>query len=286
MRNLLEGLEVLIDLHLHTKYSHGANSPREMYEAACERGIEIMGFSEHSPRPYGFDYTHEYREALTKYLPIYVQEVSELRDASQKGQGCRVLFGMEMDWLDGQEDFARQAAAAFDFDYLIGSVHFIGHWGFDDGQTPWLKASFEQCAQWYEAYFKAWEEMLASGLYNIAAHPDLIKIFSCEHFHHWLEKPESRKRLRHCLTVLQQSGMAMEISSAGLRKACKEIYPCAEIMELARELNVPVTLASDAHSIKDIASHFTELVRYARSFGFEEQVVFDHGHRETYPLPA
>ena len=135
------------DLHLHTKYSHGLETPEKMYGEALEKGLHLVGFSEHSPRPAGFDYTHEYRDKLTQHLSDYVREVCALKEAPRKANDgilCQVLFGMEMDWLEGEFDFARRSAQAFDFDYLIGSVHFIGHWGFDDGRGPWTTASEEQ----------------------------------------------------------------------------------------------------------------------------------------------
>lgn len=269
------------DLHLHTRYSHGANTPQEMYAAGLKAGLNVMGFSEHSPRPQGFDYTHEYRDALTEYLPTYVREVSALRSS----KNVRVLFGMEMDWLEGEEEFARRSAKAFDFDYLIGSVHFIGHWGFDDGRGPWETASQEDCECWYCAYWKLWEQMITSRLYNIAAHPDLIKIFSLPQFKIWLSKEESQRMIEQALGLLKKNGMAMEISSAGLRKVCAEIYPCQEIMRLARKLDLPVSFASDAHNVHDVANNLDELVRYARSFGFTEQVYFDHGRMVTLPFP-
>lgn len=181
---------------------------------------------------------------------------------------------MEMDWLEGQEEFTRAACAAYDFDYLLGSVHFIRNWGFDDGAGPWKAFSQEECEARYQAYFTAWEQMLSSGLFNIAAHPDLIKIFSVEQFHIWLAKPESLQQLRRCLTTLRNAGMAMEISSAGLRKACREIYPAPPIMALAAELRLPVSFASDAHSSDDVAYGFARLASYAKAFGFTEHVIF------------
>ena len=79
-----------------------------------------------------------------------------------------------MDWLEGQEDYTRASCAAFDFDYLLGSVHFIGHWGFDDGADPWKAFSQEECEKQYQAYFETWERMILSGLFNIAA-PNGVK---------------------------------------------------------------------------------------------------------------
>ena len=274
---------ITADLHTHTHYSHAADSPADMYAAACAAGLDIIGFSEHSPRPEAFTYRHEYRDKLMAHLPDYFREVASLRANARPGQP-RALLAMEMDWLDGEEDFTRRACGAAEFDYLLGSVHFLGHWGFDDGDEPWREAGQEECDARYEAYFAAWEAMLASGFFQIAAHPDLIKIYSVERFHAWLARPESRARVRRCLTALRDSGMAMEISSAGLRKPCRESSPAPPIMELAAELEVPVTFASDAHSVCDVGRDFDRLADYARRFGFTRQAVFEGGRVRLLPF--
>lgn len=269
------------DLHLHTLYSHGKNTPLEMFEAAKHKSVSFIGFSEHSPRPDGYNYHHEYREQLNSHLNDYINQVMALKSYDS---AYKTLLGMEIDWISGEEDFTRRSCSRFDFDYLIGSVHFLDHWGFDDGADQWVNADQEECERRYISYFRHWKEMLDSGLFQIAAHPDLIKIFSVEKFHIWLNNQESKDVIRDCLLTLKNMGMAMEISSAGLRKACHEIYPCAPIMEMAATLSLPVTLASDAHCVEDIAYGFEELAKYALSFGFTEQSVFEHGKRTVMPI--
>lgn len=251
-----------------------------MHEAACRKGVALIGFSEHSPRPDGFNYTHEYRKKLEESFPRYINEVKDL-----KGKGaCRVLLGLEMDWLAGEEEFIRRACRAHDYDYIIGSVHFLGNWGFDDGCQGWQDCSQEICEERYRQYFTLWRDMLRSGLFQIAAHPDLIKIYSLDQFQLWLQKPEAVVQIRDCLLALRDSGMAMEISSAGLRKACRQIYPAPAIMKIAAELELPVSMASDAHNTEDIGRDFESLAAYARSFGFTEQTVFDHGKKTRVPF--
>lgn len=272
------------DLHLHTCYSHGVHTPWEMYVAANNRGLGLIGFSEHSPRPAGFNYTHEYREHLTRYFPRYINEVLKLKEYARQTDGCQVLLGLEMDWLNGELDFITRACRAHDYSYLIGSVHFIDKWGFDDGAEPWQKADRETCFNWYERYFASWHDMLASGLFQIAAHPDLIKIFSVDAFSEWLQKPESLAIINNCLLTLQKNGMAMEISSAGLRKACKQIYPAPPIMRIAAELHLNISLASDAHNMRDTGADFDALIEYAKSFGFTSQTIFDHGQTRQIPF--
>lgn len=269
------------DLHLHTCYSHGANTPAEMYEAALQKGLRLIGFSEHSPRPEAYTYAHEYREQLKRFLPRYVQEVTALK---QRNPGLHVLLGLEMDWLDGEEEFIRQSVQAYDYDYIIGSVHFLGHWGFDDGHDAWANVSQEECEERYRSYFHAWRNMIKSGLFQIAAHPDLIKIYSINQFHIWLQKSEAKALLQSCLLAMRDSGMAMEISSAGLRKACHEIYPCPQIMKMAARLGIPASMASDAHNTRDLAADFDKLADYAQSFGYQEQTIFMHGSKSSLPF--
>ncbi|MDR1857187.1 MAG: histidinol-phosphatase [Desulfovibrio sp.] len=277
---------ILADLHTHTCYSHGATTPEEMYAAALDKGMTLLGFTEHSPRPEGFNYTHEYRDQLTAHMPDYIGEVRALRASPRSGSNgpCEVLLGQEMDWLEGQLQFTEAACRAYDYDYLLGSVHFLGTWGFDDVADAWEGLSQEECDKIYEAYFSAWNDMIASGLFQIASHPDLIKIFSVDQFHIWLNRHKSQELLKESLYKLKTQGMAMEISSAGLRKPCQEIYPAPLIMSLAAQCGVDVSFASDAHAPADIGYAFPRLATYAQAFGFKNHIVVRHGRKEILPL--
>ena len=264
---------ITCDLHSHTCHSHARDTAAQMYEAALAKGLAVFGFSEHSPRPERFTYTREYRDRLNAGLPDYVREVKAL----QADGRCRVLFGMEIDWFESDQDFVRRAATQFDFDYLIGSVHFLGEWGFDDRQEDWDRLSAARKDECYQAYFTTWRKMIETGWFNIAAHPDLIKIFSVDDFHRWLAREASLRLVKEGLLALKAKGMAMEISSAGIRKPCREIYPCAAIMRMAADLGLDITFASDAHATEDVAHAFPRLATYARAFGFADSVVFAHG---------
>lgn len=258
---------ILTDLHNHTYYSHARDTAADMYAAACDKGLEVFGFSEHSPRPEAYNYPSEYRDRLNAHLLDYVREVTDLKKTSGT---CRVLFGMEIDWFEDDEAFVRKACAQFPFDYLIGSTHFLGQWGYDGGPEPWQSKSEAERFDLYTAYFKTWRKMLDTGLFNIAAHPDLIKIFTVSSFHSWIVKEESQRLIRDALEVLKARDMAMEISSAGLRKPCREIYPCAMFMRIAAEVGVRISFASDAHTTSDVAFGFPVLASYAKAFGFTE----------------
>lgn len=265
-------------MHLHTCFSHGVPSPLEIHLLATRKNYSLIGFSEHSPRPSGYDYTREYRFQLERHWDDYCRQVLALRESAKENRNsCQVLFGMEMDWLTGEEEFVRAAAKSNDFDYLLGSVHFIGNWGFDDKEEDWADLSQEECDSLYERYFENWSRMLDSGLFHIASHPDLIKIFSVERFRIWLDKPRSRIRIYSALKILKDRGMAIEISSAGLRKPCREIYPAPPILQMAKELGLPVAFASDAHTLADFGYGFDELEKLADEYGWREQAFFQNG---------
>jgi len=269
---------ILIDLHSHTKYSHGANTPSEMLKVALDQGIELFGFSEHSPRPHSYNYTHEYREHLLKYFPVYIEQVLELKEQYPD----KVLLGMEVDWIDAEIDFMKESILKYDFDYLIGSVHFLKTWGYDDDPKDWHSIDEQLCAARYEEYFIALGNLAKSGLVNIIAHPDLIKIFSISYFNKWINNSCNLDIVRDALLNIKNSGMAMEVSSAGLRKPCAQIYPCPQIMQVAAELKVPISIGSDAHRLKDIAYGFDILEKYVRSYGYVSSLYFNKGQKYTY----
>ena len=166
---------IVADVHNHTNASHGKASVGEMYAAAKDRGLAVYGFSEHSPRPEAYSYPVEYREHLRQNFVRYASEVMQLRALSGSP---KVLLGMELDWFPSERPFMEAAVAAYPFDYIIGGIHFLGSWGFDFTQDDW-KISPQQCYTRYENYFRTLADMARSGLVDIAAHPDIIKLYGC-----------------------------------------------------------------------------------------------------------
>ncbi len=267
---------IRIDLHNHTSFSHAKNTVAEMFASGREKGLEIHGFSEHSPRPAGYDYPTEYREALTRGFPLYVEQVSEL---ARKHPG-EVLLGIEVDWFEDEVPFVERVLAEYPFDYAIGGIHFLKRWGFDFQAADWEAMDTPARFAAYEAYYATMTKMAEAGLFQIVAHPDLIKLFTRDTFAAWLELPQSREQVRRALGAVGEAGMALEISSAGLRKVCAEIYPCPTVMTIAAELGLPVTLGSDAHNVADMAFGFDQLEAYARGFGYSHSVWFRQGQRQ------
>lgn len=259
---------ILSDLHSHTYFSHAADSPVVMRRTAQEKGLRVFGFSEHSPRPAGYTYASDYQEKLSSRFQQYIKETQAL--CLEDSPEFTTLIGLEADFIPAERAFTRELIQAADFDYIIGGLHFSGAWGFDAGPEDWAALSKAQRFACYNRYYEDLAELCSSDLADIVAHPDLIKIFSKETFDAWLKEASSLRLVRAALEEVKTRGLLMELSSAGLRKACREPYPGPRIMELAADLDLPLCISSDAHAAGQIAQDFPALEGYARAFGFTE----------------
>ena len=269
------------DLHNHTTASHGSADVGAMVARAREAGLAWFGLSEHSPLPEGFSCAL-YTGDLARAFPRYAADVRRFRAAAppatpagaREDGAPRVLLGLELDWLPSRLPYMRELVAAWPFDYVLGSLHYL------DGMSVGAPANWgpavgrEERFARFAAYFYEMASMAASGVTQVASHPDFIKLRAFDDFHAWLALPESRAPLAAAMEALSRTGTAMEGSAAGLRQGFAEPYPAPPLMRLAREAGVDICFGSDAHTPADIGRQFTELAAYARSFGFTDSVIF------------
>lgn len=265
-------MPIIIDLHTHTLHSHAKDTAEAMAASAHSRGMAVYGFSEHSPRPATYLYPGDYRDKLTANFSKYIADVIA-EQIRYKGR-MEVLLAVEMDYMPDETAFTMEALSRYPYDYVIGGLHFIGHWGFDHSASDWENLSDAACIEHFISYYKLLAEMAETGLFNVAAHPDLVKLFRKKTFAAWIATPDAREHARAALTAMKKAGMAMEISSAAIRKGLGEPYPCREVMEIARELELPVSFGSDAHAVDHVAFAFDELTAYAKEYGYAESAVF------------
>ena len=264
---------ICADIHNHTLASHGLATVGEMFAAAQARKLVWYGFSEHSPLPPGYS-CPLYKGDLAVTFPAYAAEVMALREqtAGHAGGGQsgapRVLLGMELDWLPVNMPWMRDAVSRYPFDYIIGGLHFVGDVPVGSPRSWGPEVERPQRFARYDAYYEAMRELAASGMVDVVAHPDFIKVCCYEDFQAWLALPGSTDRVAAALEAMRATDTAMEVSSAGLRKPFHEPYPGPAIMRLAADLGLTISFGSDAHNIQDTGSHFDTLAEYAASYGF------------------
>lgn len=265
-------MSVTVDLHSHTRHSHAKDTVAAMAAAAFARGMDIFGFSEHSPRPSAYGYPSDYQEKLAAGFHSYVGEV--LAEKERYRGRMDLLLALEMDYMPAENAFAYESAAAYPYEYVIGSVHFQGLWGFDFAAADWAGLSEPARIEIFDRYYRDQQSMAETGLFQIAGHPDLIKLFCKDSFHNWIKTRDAKERVRETLVAMKKNGMAMEVSSAAIRKGLGEPYPCPAIMRMAFDLDLPIAFGSDTHSVADVAFGLDSLAEYARSFGYTEHAFF------------
>lgn len=247
---------------MHTPLcGHATGHPREYAAEAVRKGLMEIGFSEHNPMPEKFD---DWRMDLAD-LPAYFHMVGEARSEFPH---LPIRLGLECDYLPGKEGWIRELSKKADFDYLIGAVHYITpDWDVDNPLklARWKDQPVEEV---WTRYFQAMTQAAQSGLFDFLAHPDLVKKFG------HVPPGDLRPYYRETLEAIQATGVAIEVSTAGLRKEVKEIYPSRTFLEEAFRRKIPVLLSSDSHAPGEVGYEFSRALDLVKEVGFRQLTAF------------
>jgi histidinol-phosphatase (PHP family) len=254
------------DYHVHMERGPFSFEWLERFlEQAKKAGVTDLGISEHA---YRFEETRhllsnpwtelkkkEAKAAGHGDLQAYIDFLLEARR-----RGMPVKIGIEMDYMPENGQAMKEFLAKYPFDYAIGSVHWLGGFGFDldEMRDQWAKGSVDEI---YETYFSALEKLIEDRPCDIIGHADVIKVFG---FHN---PPVASKWYARLTPKIKASGMAVEISTAGWRKPVREIYPAPEWIRMLVEADVPLVLSSDAHRPEDVGAGYNEAIDLLRALG-------------------
>lgn len=242
-----------VDLHNHTTLcNHATGTMQEYIEKAIDLKIDIFGFSDHAP----MNFDKKYRMDISEQ-PFYENSVLQLKQKYKNK--IDILLGYEVDYLDG--NYILDEVKNAKVDYLIGSVHFLNKWGFDNPEFIGLYKNKDINKIW-EEYFNAIEAMVKTGYFNIVGHLDLIKVFK------FLPTKDIKTIALNAMKQIKKSNMTLEINSAGFRKPIGEQYPSKQLLELAFELDIPITFGSDAHSVDQVGLNYDKVVKLAKEIGY------------------
>jgi histidinol-phosphatase (PHP family) len=274
---------VLTDYHVHLRPDDDGTEPDRYFtranaeryrETAAERGVEELGVAEHVYRfvqalevwthPFWRHWAHDDLDAYC----AFVREETDLR------------LGIEADFLPGREDRTANLLDAREWDYVVGSIHFLGDQALD------VRGEFDiwrsgQPAKVWARYFETLGEAARTGMFDVLAHPDLVKVWG-----QGAPEPDGDLRRFYELAMdgIAESDVAIEVSTAGLRKPAGEIYPARAFLELCLEAGRPVSLSSDAHLPEHLAHEYERAVEWLRDVGVTELAVFERRERRMEPL--
>jgi histidinol-phosphatase (PHP family) len=253
------------DYHVHTPLCrHAKGDPGEFVDAARQAGLTELGFADHNPMPEQFD---DWRMRLDEF-PAYLDFVSEARSF-----GLPVRLGLECDFIPGYETWVEDLAGRAEWDFLLGSVHYIAS-GWDVDNPKFLgrftKGSVEEI---WDLYWSRFQRCIESGLFDAVTHPDLPKKFG------FRPAGDLRRYYEPAIAALAEKNTAYEINTAGLRKDAREMYPAREFVELAATAGVPLLINSDAHAPLEIGYEFAAARRLAIECGYKQLIRFSGRQR-------
>lgn len=261
------------DYHTHTPLcKHAEGEPEAYIDAAIAAKVSEYGISDHAPqRPEPFD---DWR-MLVEDLPIYIEWITQAQ--SHAGDRLAVRAGLECDWLPDCNQWIIDLHNVFDWDYLIGSIHYLDGWDFDNPAWlgRWAETSVEDA---WTTYWKEYEKMAQSGLFDFLGHPDLIKKFSYQ------PKGDLKRFYEPTIQALVDNDGAIELNTAGFHKPCAEQYPSMEFLQLAASAKLPITLSSDAHAPAEVARDFDKGIQLLKEAGFKSTCLFQKRLRSEEPL--
>jgi histidinol-phosphatase (PHP family) len=277
---------MLTDYHLHLRPDEGDSSFERYFTAANverylaaarERGIEELGVSEH---------VYRFTAALDLWRhPLWDENAVDDVDAyCEFVRSTPLRLGIECDYIPGAEERTEALLAARDFDYVVGSVHFVGdgdaavdHEGFD----VWEVAA--DADEVWRRYFDAFGACARSGLFDILAHPDLVKVWGRARP---LPERDPRAFYEPAVEAILEGGSAVELSTAGLRKPVGEFYPAPAFARLCADAGIPFALSSDAHLPEQVGFRYEQAVEFLESIGVSEICAFEGRRRRLAPLGA
>lgn len=255
------------DYHIHTKYSDGKAGPEACIEEGVKKGLREIGFSDHitlvsKKQKWCMDHDR---------LPEYTEDILRLRKNHPE---IEVRLGIELDYMPNREKEIERIISSFPFDFIIGSVHYMGDETVDLGPEFYVGKDISFV---YENYFNLVCEAASTGFYDIIAHPDLVRI-------HRFTPPGDITHL-YCMmaSAFEIYDVAFEVNTNGRNKPLGDFYPDPGYLHLFAERSIPVCVNSDAHFPERIGQHFDDAYDLLKRAGYNEMAVFKN--RERYMIP-
>ena len=249
---------MIVDLHNHTSLcNHALGNMSQYIEMAIKNGVKIFGFSDHAP----MDYDQKYR---MNFNDMKNYELDVQRNKVKYKDKIEILLGYEVDYLRGYID---ERVLHSNVDYLIGSVHFIDKWGFDNPEFigEYKNKNIDDI---WQKYFDTIKEMADTKLFDIVGHLDLIKVFK------FMPNKNISSMAKNALVSIKNADMALELNVAGYRKPIKEAYPSKALLKEAFKLDIPITFGSDAHEPEQVGLYNNEIIKLAKSVGYTQCVYY------------
>lgn len=260
------------DFHTHhDRCGHAVGTVEEYIQAAIDKGLTIIGISDHTPLFAAEEDRPSLQGCMAKsdFVP-YIQEVLSLKEKYQ-GQ-IEVMLGIEADFLPQHLELYRNILASQPFDYVIGSVHEFGGIGLYDSEF-WDGLTAQRKLEVKNLYYDYVAQSASSGLYDILGHVDALNRY-------FFDYPDLRTEMADVmLQTIARHDVAIEINSSD-----DNWVPGPYMLERALHYGVKVTFGSDAHEPERVGDHFEAVRDQLKMIGFKEWAIFRKRNRTMISL--
>lgn len=278
------------DYHMHFEYGdYNFDWVQGFFDAAQKHNLDEIGISEHSHtfpefKKFYYDDLVLDNSAVGEFQKVWLktnkfkhtlQDYFDFMNELQKDHAVKI--GIEVCNFKNQLEVGK-ILDKWDFDYIIGSVHFIFGWGFDSEKIK-FEWNNHDLRDIYEEYTREVENLADSKNYDILGHPFNIRLF--KNFPDF----DVTEYLERVAIALKKSNMAIDVNTGTkYRYPVEEISPCSDFMKIAAKYEIPITINSDAHKPEDCGRFYEEAVKYVKSFGYEKIAYFNNRQRELVDL--
>ena len=269
---------ILSNFHTHTNYSDGKNTMEEYIKEAIEKMCMYLGFSDHSP----VDFASEWNMKFSN-VGAYFNEIEKLK--SIVPPNFNLYAGMEVDYYPDNKIFPE--IYAYNPDYIIGAVHFMGY--FDNGEVFTIDGGSDQvkkglhqlfggnASKLIKTYFNNICKMIESFNPDIIAHIDVLQKHNVDYFLGTDTSPEYLKNVAECLQLAKEKNCMIELNTSGLTRSWRKVmYPAPAILQSIAALEIPVVINADAHQIPNLTANFYNGVTYLKSNGINSQFILQN----------
>ncbi len=257
----------LQNLHTHTCYCDGADTPEEMILAAIHKGFASIGFSGHSYMHYApehsmsIDGTEEYKKEIALLKEKYQDKID-------------IFCGLEVD-MYSEIDLTG-------YDYLIGSVHYLlcdgKHIGFDRSAEVVKNVIDEHFAgngiEYAKAYYKALAELPKYGNFDIIGHFDLVTKH-CDNVEFFDVNSDTYTNAAiEAAHALAGKIPFFEVNTGAIARGYRKTpYPSVFILKELKKLGFGAVITSDCHNKSMLDCQFDEATELLKSCGFKEKYI-------------
>jgi histidinol-phosphatase (PHP family) len=272
------------NFHTHSKYCDGKGDLQDHLIAAREKKVMSLGFSSHAPLPFDCTWCMK-RERLDSYL-------ADIQTLSSSEGDIEIYAGLEVDFIPdvvSPDDFKDQ------LHYTIGSIHFVDEipggkrWEIDSGHTTFLegldKIFNNDFREALIRYFDLTRAMIRDSPPDIIGHMDKIKIQNINDKFFNESDAWYKDEIHKTLNLIKGSGVIVEVNTRGIyKKKSATTYPSPWILQRIYELNIPITLNSDAHHSDNLINEFEPTAFMLKDIGFKNLTILKDGLWKSIPF--